>query len=180
MSLDELITSSLTMPGDPDIKRIARKRLPDIPDAVQSWIEDPALPGLYLSGPSGRGKTWIAAYAGAALGEVRFWSEDRFIRDLERLRWYERLVATQRYTADEQYGEYQTFERAYERLCRATCVVFDDVLLWSALEYQREEMVKIIRRRLKEGQRTIICSKSKPEPGTILYDCLSLCEEVVL
>lgn len=181
MSDEELITKSLTLPGDAETLVIRRRLLPAIPDEVRAWADGDGLPGLYIKGPSGSGKTWVAAWAAAQRSTApRFWSEDRFIRDLERLRWYERVVATQRHTPDEQWSEYSEYERAFERLRRSEVLVFDDVLLWGVLEYQREEMVKIIRHRLKHGMLTIVCSKAKPEAGTPFYDCLAMCEEVSL
>ena len=139
---------------------------------------DPARPpGLYLHGDFKAGKTWLGVYfamqalshlpADQQAGALRYWSERRYIDDLEKKRWYDKIVAADPRNI-EAWTEANTFEREFVKLQMATILVLDNLFYSSLQDYRQAELDWLLKERLDHGLTTVICAARLPAPATQL------------
>lgn len=168
-TIDSLVRQNIATPGDPVAFVVQVSRLPEIPDAVHHWLRDRPTKGLYLVGDHGVGKTWVAVWVALELGNPSYWSEKRFVKDTDKLRWYERTFSADAKN-DALWSEFHDYELAYSRLQFAPILVVDELFYWNLLPYQQDEIVHMLRNRFTcmGEQHTICCSLTLPEVNTPL------------
>lgn len=169
-TLDERVTNSIIKPGDPVNVRLDRHKLPVGPKAIDDWViftPNPDDCGLYLVGPHNSGKTWLGHFAALEIAanktDIGYWTEMRYKKDTERLRWYERTVSNMGRQDVAAWEEYVNFEAAYVTLTMMPVLVFDEMYYWDLLDFQRQEIDVMLRTRLESDMTTIICAKEMPQ-----------------
>lgn len=166
------VREAATLPGDPRVFHLSAAKLPhartEIPNQLKEWADGDGR-CLYLYGEFQSGKTWLGVYAAMLCGAHRmgYWSESRYIEDLERKRWYERIL-TNDTRNDLLWEEFRTYEDAFLKLTMVEPLVLDELFYWKLPDYKQMELDKLIKQRLELGLVTIICARQLPAPDSML------------
>ncbi len=169
--ISTVVREAATMPGDPRVFHLSAAKLPHKPlvPRLKAWAEDEDSRCLYLHGEFKSGKTWLGVYAAMLCGASRmgYWSESRYVEDLERKRWYERMLVNDTRN-DILWEEFRAYEDAFLKLTMIEPLVVDELFYWDLPDFKQMELDKLIKQRLDLGLVTVICGRKLPAPNSML------------
>ena len=171
--ISTVVRETATMPGDPRVFHLSGSKLPHrgihMPERMKQWAEDDDSRCLYLHGEYKSGKTWLGVYAAMLCGAHRmgYWSESRYVEDLDRKRWYERMLVNDTRN-DMLWEEFRVYEEAFLKLTMIEPLVIDELFYWDLPDFKQLELDKLIKQRLDLGLVTVLCARRLPPHNSML------------
>lgn len=176
MTKDDLALQELTLPGE-HLGEVEIKRddvLAVTPEELLEWVEDVkdgSTRSITLCGyhPLRMKMGLLAMYdVGMSWG---YWTEEKFCKDTDRLQSYKKYAAT--YRDDGIYGNYDTYELAYEKLVAGKLLMYDNMYVWDLPKYAIERGHQMLVRRITMlNLPTIVGTDSLPPVGSPLHRVL--------